>query len=331
MDRPPAAEHVSMKGLLSPGLHQLAGAMAFHVEMPAMSPRLQQPGLVMSDAAAGVSMDLQRPSNTTAAFNQPAPSGSPAAAVKADPDAPQEPLQQAARMPVPLWGMPGQHAGQADQSYAAAAASAGAFAAHQHAMQQWQQQAGTEQLTQPWFLQHHASTAMQQGAGRSGGKLAADAPASAPRTAPQQPGQPQSQATPGLNTAGGCSQAGGNHQDSTNPGGLPSSLLAAMGPLPGCPGHASVDSILRQIEAGAQTPRSFAAAAGGLGGSRSIAAQAGADGIGGQMFPRISLSTLLDPPSMLHHGCRPSQVCAAAGYLLWWCSGWQAALTARAA
>jgi hypothetical protein len=310
--RPPAAEHVSMNGLLSPGLHQLAGAMAFHMEMPAISPRLQQPHLVMSDTAAGLGMGLQQPGYSTAAFSQPANSGSPAEAVKAEPGAPQEPLQHAARMPVPLWGMsgqqnlPSQQASQAD-THAAAAAGASAFAAHQQAMQQWQQQLSTEQYAQPCFLQHHASTAEQQGAGSSGGRPAADAPASAPSAATQQPQQAQAHAVPGCNTAGAMFPTSSNHQGSTHQGGLPSSLLAALAPLPGCPGHTSVDSILRQIEAGAQTPCVFAAAAGGAGGSR---------GIDGQMFPRISLSTLLDAPSMLHNGRRPSQVCATATCVL---------------
>jgi hypothetical protein len=157
---------------------------------------------------------------------------------------------------------------------------------------------------------------------------AADAPALAAQAAALQPstgltavcvshtGQhthqqvPAALVAPAADPAAAPSAAGGRQAALTTvklEGGMTSSMLAAApapaATLPGCPGHSTVDSILRQLEAGVRSPP----------GSGVQAAQAGMHGGASvQAYPRMSLSALLEPSGGLHQslGCgrRLSQV-----------------------
>lgn len=181
--------------------------------------------------------------------------------------------------PVPLWDAAAQqyfvqhHQLDARMSQGfhplSAAAGFGGVAAQPNAMQQAQQ---PDEL--------------------GGAQPAADTPASAPQAAVHNhPGEAAKAADAGA----GCADAAAD----TPRGVIPASLLAAL-PLPlsmpGCPGHSTVDSILRQLEAGVRTPRG------------SLGPTAVALGTGGHPFARMSLSALLDAPGAAGATRQMSQV-----------------------
>lgn len=299
----PAAGRVSMN-LLSPGLHQLAGSLAFQMEMPSISPRVKQAAALAEQPDAGNS-----------AFMLQQGSALPSVAVKTEPGSAQ--AQQSAA--VPLWDIAAQQYTQqqyeahAAQGYMlSAAAGFGGFASQQDALQHAQQQKSTGQPAGSWFQQalqqqsagaaaglrvptaaHNAFSSPARFGGLTVAQPAADAPASAPQAAhasQERDGADVPSAAPG---AADVAQPAVADAADTPHGVIPASLLAAVplpAALPGCPGHSTVDSILRQLEAGGRTPR------GGLPGAPATL------GSEGHPFARMSLSAMLEAPGLLPHG-----------------------------
>lgn len=280
--------------LLSPGLQQLANSLAFQMEMPSISPRVPR-----GPAMAGVSTDI----GTSGAAGgccmlQEGLAAQAAAAVKVE-----QGQQQAST--VPLWDLAEQHySARANQSYmGSTAAGFGSFAAQLNAMQQAHQQlAPGHQPVPSWFPQqlqqqgptaadgegHADASAVHAGSSAElrgvSAQPAADAPAAAPQAARKhlQQGPPAAAAAP-AEAPSVCD---------TPHGVIPASLLAAV-PLPpampGCPGHSTVDSILRQLEAGGRTPRGLMGPLAALGSD-------------GHPFSRMSLSNMLDAQGLMCHG-----------------------------
>lgn len=250
--------------LLSPGLHQLASSSAFQMEIPAISPRVQQ-GLAAAVVGHTETGLFGTPGSSLMRQQGLAATSTAVNAGRGTTHARQQPP------PVPLWGAAAQqYFGQHHQLDArmsqgfhslSAAAGFGGFAAQPSAMRQAQQ---PDEL--------------------GGAQPTADAPASAPQAAAHSHPGDAAKAAVGA----GCADAA-----DTPRGVIPASLLAAL-PLPlsmpGCPGHSTVDSILRQLEAGVRTPR------GSLGPNAAVL------GTGGHPFARMSLSALLDAPGLLPHG-----------------------------
>jgi hypothetical protein len=279
--------------LLSPGLQQLANSLAFQMEMPSISPRMPR-----GPTMAGVSTDM----GTSGAAGGPY--------IKVE-----QGQQQAST--VPLWDLAEQQYGaHANQGYIlSAAAGFGGFAAQFNAMQQaQQQQAPGHPLAPSWFpqqLQQQDPTA----AGHEGRADASAVHAGSPAEVRGVSAQPAADAR------AAASQAAHKHLQQEPPaapadapsvcdtphGVIPASLLAAV-PLPpampGCPGHSTVDSILRQLEAGSRTPRGLMGPLAALGSD-------------GHPFARMSLSNMLDAQGLMCQGATAARQLSQVGLSSW--------------
>jgi hypothetical protein len=301
------AGRLSMK-LLSPGLQLLANSLAFQMEMPSISPRMPY-----APAMAGVSTDMGTSDAAGELYMlQEGSAAQAASAVKAE-----QGQQQAAT--VPMWDLPEQQYGaHANQGYLlSAAAGFGGFAAKvntvQQAQQQQQQVPGRPPAPSRFPQQGPTATDREGCAGASAVHVgspaalrgvstqpAADAPAAAPQAANKHlpldhPSAP-AQAPSVCDTLHAV---------------IPASLLAAV-PLPpampGCPGHSTVDSILRQLEAGGRTPHG-------------LLGPLAEPGSAGHPFARVSLSNILDVQGLMCHGAAAARHASQVGFLCWlWCS-----------